>query len=402
MAVTPTTASSGSRGLRIQGMPVRRWLRTTPGRLPRGLGRCSSSGCSSSPSSPPPRPRPAATPPARSNANRLPRCVAAQSLYASLADADATASTIFLRAGLEPQQLRDRFRRDLRRRRRRRRHPRPVRRHLGGSVGRTLRAGSPRSCPRTAATSSRRVPTSPRATRSGARISRPAYDDDARRDPPGDDPPVPRRGRAARGQLRVGHVDAHARRRAGRRPRHAGAARRRAGLRAPALEPHPQLRARGCDRARRRALRMDAPPVRGRPRRARSVRRSQGSDSVEVLSSARILTLRAQNNENLALIARGNGDAYVAEFDRVMKALGGTDGTGGLLGYAAELGDRTGDGRAHRRARASTSPPSATCTRQVREPRRRRELQRGRLHLGRDGGRHAPRAARRQVGQARA
>ena len=70
---------------------------------------------------------------------------------------------------------------------------------------------------------------------------------------------------------------------------------------------------------------------------------SQGSDSVEVLSSARILSLRAQNNENLALIARGNGDAYVAEFDRVMKALGGTDGTGGLLGYATKLGARTGD-----------------------------------------------------------
>ena len=37
MAVTPTT-TTGSRGLRIQGMPVRRWLRTTPGRLPRGFG----------------------------------------------------------------------------------------------------------------------------------------------------------------------------------------------------------------------------------------------------------------------------------------------------------------------------------------------------------------------------
>ncbi len=59
---------------------------------------------------------------------------------------------------------------------------------------------------------------------------------------------------------------------------------------------------------------------------------SRGSDSVEVLSSARILTLLAQNNENLALVERGSGDVYVAEFDRSMKELGGTDGHGGLLG----------------------------------------------------------------------
>ena len=70
----------------------------------------------------------------------------------------------------------------------------------------------------------------------------------------------------------------------------------------------------------------------------------RGSDSVEVLSSARILTLRAQNNENLALIERGTGDVYVAEFDRLMGQLGGTDGKSGLLGYAATIADRTGDG----------------------------------------------------------
>jgi hypothetical protein len=75
----------------------------------------------------------------------------------------------------------------------------------------------------------------------------------------------------------------------------------------------------------------------------------RGSDSVEVLSSARILSLRAQNNENLALIERGSGDVYVAEFDRVMDTLGGAKGTGGLLGYAATLADRTGDGDRVRR-----------------------------------------------------
>ncbi len=69
----------------------------------------------------------------------------------------------------------------------------------------------------------------------------------------------------------------------------------------------------------------------------------RGSDSVEVLASARILTLRAQNNENLALIERGTGDQYVVEFDRAADALGSRDGTGGLLGDAATVADRTGD-----------------------------------------------------------
>ena len=106
MAVTPTNASSGSRGMRIQGMPVRRWLRTTPGRLRAAsallvVGLLIFAVATT-----------AATQ-ARSDAARkvqresAPALVAAQSLYASLADADATASTIFLRAGLEPQQLRD-------------------------------------------------------------------------------------------------------------------------------------------------------------------------------------------------------------------------------------------------------------------------------------------------------
>jgi hypothetical protein len=92
--------------MRIQGMPVRRWLRTTPGRLRAAsallvVGLLIFAVATT-----------AATQ-ARSDAARkvqresAPALVAAQSLYASLADADATASTIFLRAGLEPQQLRD-------------------------------------------------------------------------------------------------------------------------------------------------------------------------------------------------------------------------------------------------------------------------------------------------------
>ncbi len=71
---------------------------------------------------------------------------------------------------------------------------------------------------------------------------------------------------------------------------------------------------------------------------------SHGSDSVEVLSSARILTLLMQNNENLALVERGSGDVYVTEFEQLMKKLGGNDGHGGLLREAALVADRTGEG----------------------------------------------------------
>ena len=66
-----------------------------------------------------------------------------------------------------------------------------------------------------------------------------------------------------------------------------------------------------------------------------------------MLSSARILSLRAQNNENLALISRGNGDAYVAEFDRV------DEGTGW---------DRR-HGRTPRLRRPSSAPGPATAER---------------------------------------
>jgi hypothetical protein len=76
---------------------------------------------------------------------------------------------------------------------------------------------------------------------------------------------------------------------------------------------------------------------------------TNGSDSVEVLTSARLLTLLAQNNENLALVERGSGDVYVAEFERLMRDLGGADGRGGLLREAALVADRTGDGDRVRR-----------------------------------------------------
>ena len=106
VAVTPTTASTSSRGLRIQGMPVRRWLRTTPGRLRAAsallvVGLLVFAIATTSATQ------------ARSKAagkvatESTPALLAAQSLYSSLADADAIASTVFLRAGLEPSELRE-------------------------------------------------------------------------------------------------------------------------------------------------------------------------------------------------------------------------------------------------------------------------------------------------------
>jgi hypothetical protein len=62
-----------------------------------------------------------------------------------------------------------------------------------------------------------------------------------------------------------------------------------------------------------------------------------GSDPVEVLSRARALTLQAEGDENLTLVARGTGQAFVADFQSVTNQLGGPSGHGGLLAQAAQL-----------------------------------------------------------------
>jgi hypothetical protein len=68
----------------------------------------------------------------------------------------------------------------------------------------------------------------------------------------------------------------------------------------------------------------------------------KGSDAVQLLSAARILTLQAQADENTTLIERGGGDAFVRDFNRVMHRLGGADGRAGLLGEARAVAARTG------------------------------------------------------------
>src|SRR6516165_5609729 len=64
---------------------------------------------------------------------------------------------------------------------------------------------------------------------------------------------------------------------------------------------------------------------------------ARGSDPVQVLSQARILALRAQGDESLALVARGNGTQYQTDFDSVIVKLGGKDGSGGLIGEASQI-----------------------------------------------------------------
>jgi hypothetical protein len=65
----------------------------------------------------------------------------------------------------------------------------------------------------------------------------------------------------------------------------------------------------------------------------------EGSDTIQVLSAARILWLRAQADESLALVARGGGDRYVADVGVVDRLL---EPPGGLFGEARRLAAKTG------------------------------------------------------------
>jgi hypothetical protein len=69
---------------------------------------------------------------------------------------------------------------------------------------------------------------------------------------------------------------------------------------------------------------------------------STGSDPVQVLSAARILALRAQGDEGLALVARGGGEASLTDFDAVTRRLGSSGKPASLLGEAAVIARRSG------------------------------------------------------------
>ncbi|MER5177163.1 hypothetical protein ABT009_02090 [Streptomyces sp. NPDC002896] len=73
-----------------------------------------------------------------------------------------------------------------------------------------------------------------------------------------------------------------------------------------------------------------------------------GVRSLNVLNDARIASLKARGNENLTLVSRGaetvtegkvTKDKFDVDYQEQMKALGGADGSTGLLGTAASLAD---------------------------------------------------------------
>jgi hypothetical protein len=67
----------------------------------------------------------------------------------------------------------------------------------------------------------------------------------------------------------------------------------------------------------------------------------KGSDSVQLLSASRVLALRAQRDESLALIGRGSDTTSLDDFDKVMVALRGRGPGGGVLGEAERAARRS-------------------------------------------------------------
>ena len=79
----------------------------------------------------------------------------------------------------------------------------------------------------------------------------------------------------------------------------------------------------------------------------------KGSDSVQLLSASRVLALRAQRDESLALIGRGSDTTSLADFDKAMVALRGHSPGGGVLGEAERAARRSQTARAVAGARTA-------------------------------------------------
>jgi hypothetical protein len=79
----------------------------------------------------------------------------------------------------------------------------------------------------------------------------------------------------------------------------------------------------------------------------------KGSDSVQLLSASRVLALRAQSDESLALIGRGSDTTSLDDFDKVMVALRGSGSGGGVLGEAERVARRSQSAGAVAGARAA-------------------------------------------------
>ncbi|MCP2253615.1 hypothetical protein LY13_002368 [Prauserella aidingensis] len=64
--------------------------------------------------------------------------------------------------------------------------------------------------------------------------------------------------------------------------------------------------------------------------------RSSGTEQTDVMVRARIAALQARADETLTLLARGNGTAYEEEYRSSIRRLSGPNGDGGLLGEARD------------------------------------------------------------------
>jgi hypothetical protein len=64
--------------------------------------------------------------------------------------------------------------------------------------------------------------------------------------------------------------------------------------------------------------------------------RSAGSSQVELLAQARIAALQARADESLTLIARGSGQTFEDDFEKIMQRIVGNDGRSGLLAAAGD------------------------------------------------------------------
>ena len=238
---------------------------------------------------------------------------------------------------LEPAALRARYLDDLATAGRELGAHRRAGRADSAGVERRRRAGSPRSCRRTPATSSRPGRTAGWTIPVGAAYLRRASDLDARRRCSPRPPASTRRPPAASTtRYRRRHVDAAT----------VSAVLVAAGAMVLALlvaaqvfvarrtRPRPQPRAAS-------APRCSSPPSAPGPcwsfdAQQQALARSQrdGSDLLIVLSTARILALRSLSDENLHLIERGTEPAYRDDFDHVTASI-----------------DRRADGRSARRPR---------------------------------------------------
>jgi hypothetical protein len=95
--------------------------------------------------------------------------------------------------------------------------------------------------------------------------------------------------------------------------------------------------------------------------------KSGGSDAVEVLARARSVGLQASIDESLAIVARGNGQQFLTDFDNATSQLASPDTSSGLLVDAAKLTAGNLDARAQVNSARSAYDAYLLAHKQVRD-----------------------------------